>query len=138
MGFKSEEGRRWGELFGKAFAVGLGRGFDWRRVFRCARIRFVVRLEGIAGPIGGTLPTGWFLNEVKNLLQRPRRVEISAKLIRYKQKAALERKIGEMGSEGWKPKWESYRETEPRAFESKNVVLRYDGEGRKRQEKKAG
>ena len=66
----------------------------------------------VAGPLAVALLGSWFLNEVKEMLAGAEGSELSVRVIRYRQKGRLERKIGEMRKLGWEPKLESYRETE--------------------------
>ncbi len=53
-------------------------------------------------------------------MQEPLEI-MKTKIIRYRQKAALERKVEELSKEGWIPKWESYRETEKGLLDRKTT-----------------
>ena len=65
----------------------------------------------VCGPIAGGLLVSWFGGEVKKRLDKASEKHKEIKVIRFKQKAALEQNVSELRKEGWEPKWESYRET---------------------------
>ena len=66
----------------------------------------------VSGPIAGVLLGSWFGGEIKKRLDRGSNNGKETMVIRLRQKAALENNVSEMRTEGWEPKWESYRETQ--------------------------
>jgi hypothetical protein len=66
----------------------------------------------VSGPIAGILLGSWFGGEIKKRLDRAGETGKETRVVRFGQKAALENNVGEMRTEGWEPKWESYRETQ--------------------------
>ena len=66
----------------------------------------------VSGPIAGVLLGSWFGGEIKKRLDRGSDNGKETRVIRFGQKAALEDNVSEMRTEGWEPKWESYRETQ--------------------------
>jgi hypothetical protein len=66
----------------------------------------------VSGPIAGVLLGSWFGGEIKKRLDRAGEKGKETRVVRFGQKAALEDNVGEMRTEGWEPKWESYRETQ--------------------------
>ena len=66
----------------------------------------------MSGPIAGVLLGSWFGGEIKKKLDRGSDNGKETRVIRFRQKAALENNVSEMRTEGWEPKWESYRETQ--------------------------
>lgn len=60
----------------------------------------------------GVLLGSWFGGEIKKRLDKASEKRKETRVIRFRQKAALERNVSELRSEGWEPKWESYRETQ--------------------------
>ena len=66
----------------------------------------------VSGPIAGVLLGSWFGGEIKKKLDRGSDNGKETRVIRFRQKAALENNVSEMRTEGWEPKWESYRETQ--------------------------
>src|SRR5262249_27545148 len=69
-------------------------------------------LWAVAGPIAGVLLGGWFGGEIKKRLDRASEMGKETKVIRFRRKAELESSVTELRSQGWEPKWESYRETQ--------------------------
>ncbi len=65
----------------------------------------------VCGPIAGILLGGWFGGEVKKRLDRVNGKGIETRVISFSQKADLETNVSELRTDGWEPKWESYRET---------------------------
>ncbi len=53
----------------------------------------------------------WFGGEIKKRLDRVNEEGKETRVIRFRQKAALEDNVSGMRTEGWEPRWESYRET---------------------------
>ena len=66
---------------------------------------------GVSGPIAGVLLGSWFGGEIKKRLDKISEERKETRVIRFRQKSALEKNVSEMRSDGWEPKWESYRET---------------------------
>lgn len=66
----------------------------------------------VSGPIAGVLLGSWFGGEIKKRLDRGGDNGKETRVIRFGRKAALEGNVSEMRTEGWEPKWESYRETQ--------------------------
>jgi hypothetical protein len=69
-------------------------------------------LWAVSGPIAGVLLGSWFGGEIKKRLDRAGEKGKETRVVRFGQKAGLENSVSEMRTEGWEPKWESYRETQ--------------------------
>ncbi len=54
----------------------------------------------------------WFGGEIKKRLDRANEKGMETRVVRFGKKAALEGNVSEMRTEGWEPRWESYRETQ--------------------------
>ncbi len=54
----------------------------------------------------------WFGGEIKKRLDRMNEEGKETRVVRFREKAALEGSMSEMRTEGWEPRWESYRETQ--------------------------
>ena len=54
----------------------------------------------------------WFGGEIKKRLDRVNEGGKETRVIRFRKKAMLEDGVSKMRSEGWEPRWESYRETQ--------------------------
>ncbi len=54
----------------------------------------------------------WFGGEIKKRLDRITEEGKETRVVRFRKKAALEDNVSEMRTEGWEPRWESYRETQ--------------------------
>ena len=54
----------------------------------------------------------WFGGEIKKRLDRMNEERKETRVVRFREKAALENNLSEMRTEGWEPRWESYRETQ--------------------------
>ena len=66
----------------------------------------------VSGSIAGVLLGSWFGGEIKKRLDWAGENGKETRVIRFRQKAALESNVSEMRTDGWEPKWESYRETQ--------------------------
>ena len=73
---------------------------------------FSILIWAIAGPIAGVLLGSWFGGEIKKRLDRAGEERMETRVIRFRQKAVLEENVSDLRSDGWVPKWESYRETQ--------------------------
>ena len=67
---------------------------------------------GVSGPIAGVLLGSWFGGEIMKRLDKISEERKETRVIRFRQKSALEKNVSDMRSDGWEPKWESYRETQ--------------------------
>jgi hypothetical protein len=65
----------------------------------------------VSGSIAGVLLGSWFGGEIKKRLDRPNQEGRETRVVRFRKKALLEDNVSEMRTEGWEPRWESYRET---------------------------
>jgi hypothetical protein len=65
----------------------------------------------VSGSIAGVLLGSWFGGEIKKRLDRPNQEGKETRVVRFRKKALLEDNVSEMRTEGWEPRWESYRET---------------------------
>ena len=54
----------------------------------------------------------WFGGEIKKRLDRMNEEGKETRVVRFRKKAALEDNVSEMRTDGWEPRWESYRETQ--------------------------
>ena len=54
----------------------------------------------------------WFGGEIKKRLDRVNEEGKETRVVRFRKKAMLEANVSEMRTEGWEPRWESYRETQ--------------------------
>ena len=66
----------------------------------------------VTGPIAGILLGSWFGGEIKKRLDKATEGGKESRVIRFRKKAALEDNVSKMRTEGWEPRWESYRETQ--------------------------
>jgi hypothetical protein len=66
----------------------------------------------VSGAMAGVLLGSWFGGEIKKRLDRMNEVGKETRVVRFREKAALEDSMSEMRTEGWEPRWESYRETQ--------------------------
>jgi hypothetical protein len=66
----------------------------------------------VSGAMAGVLLGSWFGGEIKKRLDRMNEEEKETRVVRFREKTALENNLSEMRTEGWEPKWESYRETQ--------------------------
>ena len=66
----------------------------------------------VSGSLAGVLLGSWFGGEIKKRLDRLNDGGKETRVIRFRKKAMLEDKVSEMRTEGWEPRWESYRETQ--------------------------
>src|SRR6266702_8204143 len=62
--------------------------------------------------MAGVLLGSWFGGEIKKRLDRITEEGKETRVVRFRKKAALEDNVSEMRTEGWEPRWESYRETQ--------------------------
>ena len=54
----------------------------------------------------------WFGGEIKKRLDRMTEEGKETRVVRFRKKTALEDNVSELRTEGWEPRWESYRETQ--------------------------
>ena len=66
----------------------------------------------VSGSIAGVLLGSWFGGEIKKRLDRINEKGKETRVIRFREKAALEGNVSDLRTEGWEPRWESYRETQ--------------------------
>ena len=66
----------------------------------------------VSGSIAGVLLGSWFGGEIKKRLDRINEKGMESRVVRFRKKALLEDNVSEMRTEGWEPRWESYRETQ--------------------------
>ena len=66
----------------------------------------------VSGSLAGVLLGGWFGGEIKKRLDRASEGGKETRVIRFRKKAMLEDNVSKMRTEGWEPRWESYRETQ--------------------------
>jgi len=66
----------------------------------------------VSGSIAGVLLGSWFGGEIKKRLDRTNEKGMESRVVRFRKKALLEDNVSEMRTEGWEPRWESYRETQ--------------------------
>ena len=66
----------------------------------------------VSGSIAGVLLGSWFGGEIKKRLDRVNEEGKETRVVRFRKKAMLEYNVSEMRTEGWEPRWESYRETQ--------------------------
>lgn len=66
----------------------------------------------VSGALAGVLLGSWFGGEIKKRLDRVNEEGKETMVIRFRKKAMLEDNVSEMRTEGWEPRWESYRETQ--------------------------
>ncbi len=62
--------------------------------------------------MAGVLLGSWFGGELKKRLDRVNEEGKETRVVRFRKKALLEDNVSEMRTEGWEPRWESYRETQ--------------------------
>ncbi len=65
----------------------------------------------VSGAMAGVLLGSWFGGEIKKRLDKMNEERKETRVVRFREKAALENNLSEMRTEGWEPRWESYRET---------------------------
>ena len=66
----------------------------------------------VGGAMAGVLLGSWFGGEIKKHLDKMNEERKETRVVRFRKKAALEDNVSEMRTEGWEPRWESYRETQ--------------------------
>ena len=66
----------------------------------------------VSGSLAGVLLGGWFGGEIKKRLDRANEGGKETRVIRFRKKVMLEDNVSKMRTEGWEPRWESYRETQ--------------------------
>jgi len=65
-----------------------------------------------SGAMAGVLLGSWFGGEIKKRLDRMNEEGKETRVVRFRRKAALKDNVSEIRTEGWEPRWESYRETQ--------------------------
>ncbi len=66
----------------------------------------------VSGALAGVLLGSWFGGEIKKRFDGVNAEGKETRVVRFRKKALLEDNVSEMRTEGWEPRWESYRETQ--------------------------